>query len=42
MALALGMLRRLPYALRRWLAAGAVAIAVAGVITPWLFLFFLW
>ena len=42
MALAVGMLRRLPSAPRRWLAASAVAIAVAGTIAPWLFLFFLW
>lgn len=42
LALAIGMLRRVPSAWRRGLAASAVAIAVAGVIAPWLFLFFLW
>lgn len=43
MALALGMLRRVPASRpRRWLAAGGVAVGVTGVITPWLFLFFLW
>lgn len=42
MALAVGMLRRVPSTPRRWLAAGAVAIAVAGTAVPWLFLFFLW
>lgn len=42
MALAVGMLRRLPSTPRRWLAAAAVAIAVAGTVAPWLFLFFFW
>jgi hypothetical protein len=42
MALAVGMLRRLPFAPRRWLAASAVAMATVGVITPWWLLFFRW
>ncbi len=42
MALAVGMLRHESSVLRRWLAVSAVAMGVAGVITPWLFLFFLW
>jgi len=42
MGLALGMMRHTPSIPRRLMAASAVTIAVAGVITPWLFLFFLW
>jgi polyferredoxin len=43
MALALGMLKSVPTSLpRRLFAALAVSAGVAGVIVPWLFLFYLW
>lgn len=42
LALAAGMLRRIPSRPRRLLANLAVAGALAGAVTPWLYLFFLW
>lgn len=42
MILAIGMLRHAPPVLSRWLAGGAMAIAIAGVIVPWVYLFYLW
>ena len=42
MGLAIGMMRHTPSIPRRLMAVSAMAIAVAGIITPWLFLFFLW
>ncbi|MBZ0105606.1 MAG: 4Fe-4S binding protein [Sulfuricella denitrificans] len=41
-ALAFGMLRHAPSDSLRWLAGAGVAMAIAGVITPWAFLFYIW
>lgn len=42
MALAIGMLRQVPLSSHRWLGGWSVAIAVAGVTVPWVFLFYVW